>query len=592
MDVDARLRRAALELQSSLAEEPVPNAAYRLQRRWPAAVLSAAVALALVGGVAALTRSGNAPTGAATTITSTAPATTVTPSNPSTLLPDDSSTYTNTHHGFEVTYPAGWYRAQEPLAPALTSPPQEVLSLATFPLRIGQRSKCPEVPLTALLDMTADDVLISVMLGAGDGDPWPSTFGPDSFPDREAALDAETCSGRSDLTYRYGVFVLDDRQVQVFTAFGDSVAAEVETEAWHILDSFTLAPAPPSAEPATGPLFGDDSDVVLLFDDGIDGVLAIDPDTRIGSRRVIPGQVAGDQPYRLTRVGDKLVVGWSTVYADDIISGESTRLGNATIYVPAAEPDRVWLVKWSGDRIGQGTATAWQVDMSGQAITEPSELGADGYPQLGIPGGLAVRTEDGIRLWYPETGLSDVGFGDSLAVVVGASGDHLAYCPSTDCTEMRIINLTTQETVIVSDETGFSGRLFGGPSARFSPDGSRLAIASAGGLVIANTDTGRARRVDGWPVDRSTYVAWSADGRRLYVATYSYGTTNTTIGRYDTATGDLVTAWLPFGGALDFIVLEPAEAAGYLQNDDQPPSACPPVADMPSGRTGICGFRF
>ena len=305
---------------------------------------------------------------------------------------------------------------------------------------------------------------------------------------------------------------------------------------------------------------------MLLFDDGLGGVLAVDPDNRIGSRIEVDGQAAGDQPYRLSRVGDSLIVGWGSIYASEIQTGESTLVGNATIYVPAAEPDRVWLIKWAGGRIGQGAATAWQVDTTGQQLTEPVEIGIDGYPATGVPGGLALETDDGIQLWYPNGSLTSIGPG----IVADVSGDQLAYCPTSQCTQMHIFNLRTEETVIVSSDDGFKTWNFGGRAAEFSPDATYLALTTNTGLVLATTETGVAVDI---AIDISSnqplYVGWSPDGSALFAASYSYGYSDTYIARYDIETGSLATAHLPFGGALSFIVLQPDEAAQYLIDKEQ-----------------------
>jgi len=100
-----------------------------------------------------------------------------------------------------------------------------------------------------------------------------------------------------------------------------------------------LGEAPPVPSTSTTleaePVFGEPVGVVLIFDDGIDGVFAVDLDGRVGSRSVIEGQRAGDQPYRLTRVDGHFVVGWGTIYVADIATRVSAHLGEATIYVPA-----------------------------------------------------------------------------------------------------------------------------------------------------------------------------------------------------------------------------------------------------------------
>lgn len=102
--------------------------------------------------------------------------------------------------------------------------------------------------------------------------------------------------------------------------------------------------------PATQPLFAEKTGAVLLLSDGIDGVTAIDVDHRVAGRRVIEGERAGDQPFRITTTGDQLIVGWGEIYAMPLTRGPSRKIADATIYIPAAEPGQVWTITWEGGR--------------------------------------------------------------------------------------------------------------------------------------------------------------------------------------------------------------------------------------------------
>lgn len=600
MDIDETLHRAACQLNASLSRGQIPDPPRQSSRAVMAVVLSVAVVIVVLGGFAFVARytTPTVVTGSATPARSTTP----------TLTPAGGDVeFSSQDHGFVITYPENWYRADDTLAPALTSPPQqieEVLSLGTYPLRPGG-AECPHVPLNALLDLGSEDVLVSIVLGNSEtGNPWPTAFKSSSFLPDDPPIDARTCSGRFDVEFQHGVFTLDGRQIQVLVAFGDAIDDETRNRTWRVLDSFrwtatvstattttttaTTTTQPPTAEPATGPLFGNPSDVVLLFDDGIDGVLALDPDTRVGSRSVLEGQRAGDQPYRLTRVEDSLVVGWSSIHASDVHTGKSTQLGDATIYVPAAETDRIWLIRWAGDRIGAGLANAWQVDTSGQQLTEPAELDVEGFPAIGIPGGLAMQTDDGIWMWYPDGAADGAAFGDASATILDVSGNQLAFCEDGSCVEAQIIDQQTGRLQTIYRDEGF------GHAARFSPDGTHLALVTRDGtVVLASTQTGAAVDIiDDLTTDVPLHVDWSPDGTQLFAATYSHGQPQMMLARYDIETGDLDTARVPFGGAFSFVVLTSDEGATFLSDGDQPSDACPPVSVMPSGREGICGFRF
>lgn len=345
------------------------------------------------------------------------------------------------------------------------------------------------------------------------------------------------------------------------------------------------------ADPPSGPLFGEPADVVLLFDDGGDGVVAIDPDIRMRSRTVLEGHGGGDPPYRIARSGDSIVVGWSSIHATDIHTGTSTELGSATIFVPAAEPDRVWLIRWAG-AMGRGSVTAWQVDTAGRSITEPTTIDFEPpvFPVTGIPGGLAVETGEGIRLWYPDGSDSvDLGPGSVLT----AAGNQLAYC-AAPCLEVRVINLSTGESQSVYSDQSYATFNFGGPSARFSPGGEYLAVTTNRAVVVFNTVVGATTTVTNQPggsADPYEYVAWAPDGDQLFAATYSYGQTHLTLARYDLKSGTVDIARLPFGGTIDFLVLDRSEASQFMSDDEQTPNTCL-NKQQPIGREGICGFRF
>lgn len=62
---------------------------------------------------------------------------------------------------------------------------------------------------------------------------------------------------------------------------------------------------------------------VLLFDDGGDGGLLVDLDTWERQRVDLPGQRAGDQPFRLWQLGGWVEVGWEEIWA--VVPGEPER---------------------------------------------------------------------------------------------------------------------------------------------------------------------------------------------------------------------------------------------------------------------------
>lgn len=322
----------------------------------------------------------------------------------------------------------------------------------------------------------------------------------------------------------------------------------------------------PLASPATGPLFREETGDVLVFDNGLSGVVAIDPDERVRSAAPVVGQRSGDQPYRMHRVDNRLVVGWGAIYAHSLVTGESTFLSVGTIFIPAVESGRIWIIDWAnGSNIGTGVPSAWQVDMEGNILTEPTKIEADGwsFPSMGIPGGLAVRTDDSVVLWYPYTGFSDQVFGDSSTSVIDTWNELFAFC-SDSCTDQTVINLSTGETIFT--RTGAVSSYTG----RFSPDGSMLALTTEAGdtlvIELANPDRVAGAMKGLGAGDSNLFVTWAPDSSALYIATYAYGLPSLTIVRYDIEAQTTATAVLPFGGTLDFVVMTPAEAGRFFSD--------------------------
>jgi hypothetical protein len=210
--------------------------------------------------------------------------------------------------------------------------------------------------------------------------------------------------------------------------------------------------------------------VTLLFDDGIDGLTALYPDDRLVARSVVKGQRAGDEPYSMIRVADRLVVGWGEPYAVDIVSREARSLGLATIFVPAAEAGRVWLIDY-GERIGAHTPRVWQVDVtSGEVFGDPVEVN-EGYPMIGIPDGLAMQTDSGLVLWTMDGGVVRSLEAGSPAWAHDVSGDSLVWCDA-DCAELRVTDTSTLVTRRYAPPPGYDRFRV---SARLSPSGDYLA---------------------------------------------------------------------------------------------------------------------
>jgi hypothetical protein len=310
----------------------------------------------------------------------------------------------------------------------------------------------------------------------------------------------------------------------------------------------------------------------------------------VAARSTVDGQRAGDEPYSMVRVGDSLVVGWSEIFAVDIATRAATSLGFATIYVPAAEPDRVWMIDWPGGRIGADTPQVWQVSLAGEQLTEPVELDAAGFPAFGIPGGLVLESAQGLVSWDATTGGTDLLSDGGRGLVLDVMGEEIAWC-NTRCTELHVTDLATSVTESHPVPEGWTTFRVGSGSfqvpSTFSPDGERLAAivenidGDETGLWVLNRQTGEVQ-VRGGAGKVVDYLAWSPDSQQLFATSWSYGQSRTVVWRYDVASSDLQAAILPFGGGLAPVVIDGAFAEGYLGE------VCPALGSF--GET--CSFGF
>lgn len=371
-----------------------------------------------------------------------------------------------------------------------------------------------------------------------------------------------------------------------------------------------LVPRDDAPQVTTGPPetvgFSSPTNAVLFFDDGYDGVTIVDVDRGVAVRHPGVGQAAGDQPFRIVRVGDRLIVGWGRIYSAPLGVGPSRLIGEATIFVPAAEPDRVWLIDDPGGGLGGGRPRVRSVDTSGRVLLDvPGPENDVGSPAIGIPGGLALVTGSGLNLWDATTGtLSHLGSGSASALDVDA--DTLAWCDD-GCTKLQLTDVSEPSASNHDTHTVYLDAFGSIVTAELAPDGRYVAVTLAPNnpsdpndpsrqdsqgsvVVIVDTTTGTSTHVTE-TADADVSVAWSPDSQTLFLASNSYQTGTTDLSRYSLEEGSLEHATLPFGGLLNFVVADRAEI-GPLPNPTATAEDCPPPAIQPSGRTTDCSFSF
>lgn len=344
--------------------------------------------------------------------------------------------------------------------------------------------------------------------------------------------------------------------------------------------------------------FSSPTATTLIVDNGNSGATAVDLDSGERADLELPGQQPGDPPYRLHQMGDLLVYGGGEIWAYDPASGGSPRLiGEATVFLPAAEPDRLWLIDYPGGRIGQGAPTWRLVDLQGRTLHEGGGS-VSAMPVRGVPGGLALAGSDGSLLRY------HIGT-RQIADYVGQAGAHLldvtphlvAWC-EVEC-----------RTVEVTDaiRSGTYAQLGAGDVVRFapdgvwlSPDGARLAahveFPDERGAVTYEMRTYDLRRSGIETVQRGippgpTHGAWSAGDQFFYWIhdRHQSGTdSRPLLGRYVVGQPQFETARLdPEGDALHRFVTLPTDTVATLLD----PRCVAPAGTQPPAATAAVRRR-
>jgi hypothetical protein len=146
-------------------------------------------------------------------------------------------------HGLTAELPQGWQAASETLTPHLVDPREE-LAVATFPLRYRQTG-CAHVPGSALDDLGPGDAFLTLQergLGVPDAasafPARPARFGPELG----GASAASRCVPSARFEDHWFGFSDGGRHFHVMVAFGPQASAEVQRQAWAILDSLRVDP--------------------------------------------------------------------------------------------------------------------------------------------------------------------------------------------------------------------------------------------------------------------------------------------------------------------------------------------------------------
>lgn len=281
--------------------------------------------------------------------------------------------------------------------------------------------------------------------------------------------------------------------------------------------------ATPTAS-AGGPVFPEPTGTVLFLDDGT-GAVGLDLDTGATEQLELAGRTAGDRSYRLWRLGPQLVVGQEGgVVVGPGVDGATRTLGRATRFLPAADPQQLWLLDGTaagGPDSREATGVWTLVATSGRVVASIEPI--PGYEAVrGLPRGLAFRDGTG-RLWRYDI-VEDVLVEAVGGVGPGWIGDvvrsQVAWCSEDPCRTLDVADAGGADPVgIGGGETFSEGHVWLSPAGDHVAAVVRVPATDGAGveprLRVYRTATGEVLADASVPLGR-TAGSWTVDGRQFF----------------------------------------------------------------------------
>lgn len=281
--------------------------------------------------------------------------------------------------------------------------------------------------------------------------------------------------------------------------------------------------------PAVQKAPGSETESATLFLAGDGQMWVVDVDAGQAEHLRIPELGAGDPPHRIVAIGDRLAL-WSydvaSVPAADPSTRPETLAKDGWIFIPAADPGRIWVGFLDPDSPAteRGLGELREIDADGDVITRDVKPPDGAWPYAELTDGLLFQGPGPIRLWDPDTERTLRTYPwQQIGDMGPVSGDLLASCVES-CEPLILTDFATGEQRRIAAPEGLA---FVAPEATFSPDGTTLAVPvkEAGG---------------GWK-------SFSTYGRQLALVDLEDETTEIVVGS-EAPPGYVFTAWSSDGG--------------------------------------------
>lgn len=217
------------------------------------------------------------------------------------------------------------------------------------------------------------------------------------------------------------------------------------------------------------------------------------------------------------------------------------------------------------------------------------------HPLIGVPGGLAFDTPEGVAVWDAATNSMRPVLGPGPVTAAASDGRHLAWCDQL-CTTTYVVDLERTGPPTAPSVSASQYEI------AVSPDALHLAVLrpsdGAKDLVVSDRSTGEESTV-ATSLDEYGVLQWAEDGKQLFYTERSGDDRphqDLLIGRYtvENERWEIHTVPLsePWAGA-GAVPLRPDQARTFFNDKIVHPAECPgPELGYPSGRQGVCTFAF
>jgi hypothetical protein len=229
----------------------------------------------------------------------------------------------------------------------------------------------------------------------------------------------------------------------------------------------------------------------------------------------------GDPPHKVLARGNRVVMG--------------TPYGDRAFFLPSARRDRVWVVDL---RSSSGTAFAVrEVTVDGETTVAARRTPNPRWPLGAVRDGLLLEGNGQVTVWNPRTDRVVHHLAVPAGLMGPAAGDVVTACVDAYCPVLRLIDIRSGRVRVARAPADTAFEPWTGA---FSPGGRLLALPLRGPgqpgsaprqLALIDVPTGRVAVVRGSDVAAGyNLVAWSADGRHVFITGGERGARRTVVG--------------------------------------------------------------